>query len=76
MSSHSRGTTICRCDHLQPILEAAIRVAHEQAKELERFVHRVEQVTGRLGYSPEFGIAAAELGELLVRLRAVPTAGQ
>lgn len=60
---------MCESEELRPIVEGLIRVVHQQAKELERFAERVEQVAGRLGYAPEFGVIAAELSELLVRIR-------
>lgn len=62
------------CEELRPIVEDLAQAVHQQAKELVRFADRVPQLTGHLGYTPEFGVVAAELSELLVRLRksAVP----
>ena len=56
-------------EELRQIVEDLIRAAHLQARELERLVERIEQLTGHLGYEPEFGVVAGELTELLVRAK-------
>lgn len=54
---------------LRQIVEDLIRAQQLQAKELERLVGRIEQSVGHLGYTPEFGVVASEMSELLVRTK-------
>ncbi len=58
---------------LRAIVEELTRIAHYQARELEKLVDHVQQVAGRLGYQHQFSVAASELSELLVRIKKLPS---
>jgi hypothetical protein len=53
---------------LRKAVEDLIDVLHLQAKELEKLVERVEQVTGHLGYQHQLSVVASALSELHVRV--------
>ena len=59
-------------EELRQIVEELTEVVHAQAKYLEQLVERIEQSTGHLAIAPEFGIVAAEIAALLVRLKKLP----
>ena len=54
---------------LRQIVEDLIRAEHLQAKGLEGLVARIEQSIGHLTHTPEFGVVASELSELLLRTK-------
>jgi hypothetical protein len=60
---------------LRQIVEELIGALHQQARELERLVERVEQVAGHLGNAPEFGVIGSELAALHVRVKKLAAPG-
>lgn len=55
-------------DQLHDIVKDLIEVLHLQAKELERLVTHVEQVTSHLPQPPEFSVVASGLSALHRRI--------
>jgi hypothetical protein len=60
---------------LRQIVEELIGTLHQQTRELERLVERVEQVVGHLGIAPEFGAVGSELAALHVRVKKLVAPG-
>ena len=56
-------------DQLGTILGDLIEVLHRQAKELEKLVAHVEQVTTRMPEVHELSVVRSELSALLVRIK-------
>ncbi|HYT93272.1 MAG TPA: hypothetical protein VEL76_31425 [Gemmataceae bacterium] len=56
-------------DQLGTILGDLIEVLHRQAKELEKLVAHVEQVTTRLPEANRLALIASELSELHLRIQ-------
>jgi hypothetical protein len=56
-------------EELAAILEELIDVLRLQAKDLENLVGHLEQVTPRLGYTPQLSAVAAELNALHRRIQ-------
>jgi hypothetical protein len=54
---------------LRAVVEDLIGALHRQAKELERLVTRIEQVTGHLGGPDQLSVIASEFSALHVRAR-------
>jgi hypothetical protein len=60
---------------LRQIIADLIDVMHLQAKELEKMITHVEQVTGyHLGYQDRFSLVASELSELHSRVKKLASA--
>jgi len=56
-------------EQLGEVLEELIDILHSQAKELEKLVVRVEQVTTRLPETNRIALAASELSALHLRIK-------
>jgi hypothetical protein len=56
-------------EKLGAVLEDLITVLHTQAKELEKLVAHVEQVTTRLAEANRMSLISSELSELHLRIR-------
>ena len=54
---------------VRKIVEDLIEIMHVQAKQLEKLVVHVEQVTARLSNESQFSVVASELSELQVRIK-------
>ncbi len=54
---------------LRQAVEDLIEVMHLQARELEKLVAQVEQLTGRLSYEPQLSVVVSELSELHHRVK-------
>jgi hypothetical protein len=59
---------MAKLEELIRVVEDLIQVMHLQAKELEKLVTRVNQVT-RLDYENQLPLVASELSELHVRIK-------
>jgi hypothetical protein len=59
-------------ERVEAILEDLIAVLHLQAKELEKLIGHVEQVTTRLPETNELSVVRSELASLLVRVKKLP----
>ena len=56
-------------ERLETIVEDLIAVLHLQAKELEKLIAHVEQVTSRMPEADELSVVRSELAALLVRVK-------
>jgi hypothetical protein len=56
-------------ERVEAILEELIAVLHLQAKELERLIAHVEQVTTRIPETNDLSVVRSELAALLVRIK-------
>ncbi len=54
---------------LEKVVQDLVEVMHFQAKEIERLVSHLEQVTSQLPYRSEFPVIASELSELRGRIQ-------
>jgi hypothetical protein len=68
LSTQKKGGTV-NAEGLRDIVEDLINVVHLQAKELEKLVAHVEQVTTHLPYQHQFALVASELSELHQRIK-------
>ena len=62
---------MARTKDLQIVLDDLIELLHLNAKELEKLVAHVEQVTGHLPYQHQFSVVASGLSALHQRLQRV-----
>jgi hypothetical protein len=68
LSTQKKGSTV-NAEGLRDIVDDLINVVHLQAKELEKLVAHVEQVTTHLPYQHQFALVASELSELHQRIK-------
>jgi hypothetical protein len=62
-------------DQLAQVVEELIAVMHLQAKELEKLVERIEQVTTRLDHGKQLSVIASELSALQQRIKDLRSIG-